>query len=146
MNEPEIIISESISESERQFVIRSLVAYNNTKATPETWREVNVLARQNMEIVGALLGQTHWNWLFVKTLWVADPFRRLGLGRKLMLAAEREAAARGCLHAHLDTFDFQALPFYQKLGYQIFGQLEDYPIGHRRYFLQKRNLPEAVKG
>ena len=35
---------------------------------------------------------------------------------------------------------FQALSFYQKLGYQIFGQLEDYPVGHTRYFLQKRAL------
>jgi hypothetical protein len=38
----------------------------------------------------------------------------------------------------LDTFSFQARPFYEKLGYEVFGQLEDYPRGHSRYFLQKR--------
>ncbi len=58
----------------------------------------------------------------------------------MLRAAEQEAVKRSCLHAHLDTFDFQALPFYQKQGYEIFGQLEDYPVGHKRYFLQKRNL------
>ena len=57
-----------------------------------------------------------------------------------MRAAEQEARDRGCSHAHCDTYDFQALPFYQKLGYQVFGQLEDYPAGHTRYFLQKRTL------
>ena len=33
--------------------------------------------------------------------------------------------------------DFQALPFYEKCGYIIFGALEDYPIGHSRYFVRK---------
>jgi len=51
--------------------------------------------------------------------------------------AEREAIARGCGSAFLDTFSFQALPFYVSLGYKVFGELADYPLGHRRYFLRK---------
>jgi GNAT superfamily N-acetyltransferase len=140
MNELEIIVSETIPESERKFLVQSLVAYNKAQTTQEKHRDLAVLARKDGEVVGGVLGTTYWNWLFVEILWISDAFRRRGLGRKLMLAAEREAVTRGCLHAHLDTFDFQALPFYQKLGYQIFGQLEDYPIGHTRYFLQKRDL------
>jgi len=58
-----------------------------------------------------------------------------------MLAAEAEARKRGCDNAHCDTFDFQALPFYQKLGYETFGHLEDYPANHVRYFLRKRLSP-----
>jgi hypothetical protein len=38
---------------------------------------------------------------------------------------------------HLDTMSFQALPFYQKQGYTVFGILEDLPEGHRRYYLRK---------
>ena len=140
MNGPEITLSESIPDRDREFVLRSLVAHNKARTTGETHRDLNVLARHDGEIVGGLQAVTIWNWVFVKVLWVAESHRGRGLGRKLMQAAEREAAARGCLHAHLDTFDFQALPFYQKLGYEIFGQLDDYPVGHQRYFLQKRNL------
>jgi hypothetical protein len=33
---------------------------------------------------------------------------------------------------------FQALPFYQKLGYEKWGELNDFPIGHTRHFLKKR--------
>ncbi|GET35341.1 putative N-acetylmannosamine-6-phosphate epimerase superfamily protein [Microseira wollei NIES-4236] len=51
-----------------------------------------------------------------------------------MLKAESEAKKRGCHHCYLDKFSFQALGFYQKLGYQIFGILQDFPPGHQRYF------------
>ena len=47
------------------------------------------------------------------------------------------AATRGCRHAYLDTFDFQARPFYEKQGYAAFGVQDDYPPGHRRYFVEK---------
>ena len=50
---------------------------------------------------------------------------------------ESEAARRGCHSSHLDTFDFQALGFYEKLGYRTFGELDDYPPGHRRYSLAR---------
>ena len=146
MNGPEITLSESIPDEDRDFVLRSLVAYNKARTTGETYRDLNVLARHDGEIVGGLQASTIWNWLFVKILWVEESFRGKGLGKRMLLAAEQEAVTRGCLHAHLDTFDFQALPFYQKQGYEIFGQLEDYPVGHRRYYLQKRNLRETIKG
>jgi endonuclease/exonuclease/phosphatase (EEP) superfamily protein YafD len=35
------------------------------------------------------------------------------------------------------TFSFQARPFYEKFGYEVFATLEDYPPGHRKYFLRK---------
>ena len=44
----------------------------------------------------------------------------------------------GCDHIHLDTFDFQARDFYEKNGFQIFGAIEDYPVGHKRYYLVKK--------
>lgn len=60
-----------------------------------------------------------------------------GVGRSLLAAAEREAANRGCRGVYLDTFDFQARPFYERVGYTVFGAQDDYPPGHRRFFMQK---------
>jgi hypothetical protein len=45
---------------------------------------------------------------------------------------------RGCLNAFLETFSFQAPLFYQKLGYEVFGRADDWPVGHTHYFLKKR--------
>jgi hypothetical protein len=52
--------------------------------------------------------------------------------------AEAEARQRGAQHAYLDTFSFQAPGFYKKHGYQVFGELQDFPPGHQRYFLTKQ--------
>ena len=60
-----------------------------------------------------------------------------GIGRKLMSLAEAEASSRGCSAVWLDTFEFQARSFYERLGYTCFGQLENYPKGFARFFMQK---------
>jgi ribosomal protein S18 acetylase RimI-like enzyme len=54
-----------------------------------------------------------------------------------MNEAEAEAIHRGCRGAWLDTFSFQARGFYERLGYSIFGTIENFPPGHRRFFLKK---------
>jgi GNAT superfamily N-acetyltransferase len=120
---------------------RGLVAWNSAHGPPERWRRVTFFLRAaDGTICGGLDGNTYWDWLFVRQLWVDPAHQRSGHGTALMLAAEREAKSRGCQKAHLDTFDFQALPFYQKLGYSIFGTLGEFPSGHTRYFLMKGEL------
>jgi ribosomal protein S18 acetylase RimI-like enzyme len=89
------------------------------------------------EIVGGLSGAMVWGWLHISLFWLAAELRGKGLGRRLIEMAEAEALARGCRYAHLDTFSFQALGFYQKLGYEVFAELEDYPENARRYYLKK---------
>lgn len=104
---------------------------------------LSVIARDgNSQVTGALLGRTVWGWLHVSELWVSELHRHRGIGRSLMLAAEAVAVQRRCHACDLDTFDFQAVAFYQKLGYSIIGALEDFPLGHTRFFLQKRPVPE----
>jgi ribosomal protein S18 acetylase RimI-like enzyme len=115
--------------------------FNLQHAEPENYQRLVLFVRDNAEhIAGGLLGYTHWRWLFVQNLWVAESLRGTGHGRRLLELAELEAGRRGCEHAYLDTFDFQARGFYEKLGYELFGQLEDYPPGHTKYFLHKRKL------
>ena len=48
------------------------------------------------------------------------------------------AIGRGCTGATLTTFEHQARPFYEKLGYVVFGTLEGYPAGTRQYHLSNR--------
>jgi hypothetical protein len=55
-----------------------------------------------------------------------------------MKRAERYALGRGCTDAFLDTFSFEAQSFYEKLGYRVFGVLENHPAGHQHYFMTKR--------
>ena len=89
------------------------------------------------EIVGGIIGSTYWDWLYVDLLWLREELRGQGYGHQLLTAAEKEARERGAKNAYLDTFSFQAPDFYKQHGYQVFGTLEDFPVGHQRYFLTK---------
>jgi GNAT superfamily N-acetyltransferase len=83
-------------------------------------------------VVGRFWGRTLFQWLHVEMLFVPEPLRGLGVGSALMASAEAHARARGCRGAHVETFSFQAAPFYRKLGFSVFGVLEDSPPGHSR--------------
>lgn len=91
-------------------------------------------------ILGGLWGSTAYGYLHIDMLVLPESLRGQGLGTRLMRKAEEEAIRRGCHGSYLETFDFQARGFYEKLGYTVFGQLEDTPPGHTRYFM-KRPLP-----
>ncbi|HXJ80071.1 MAG TPA: GNAT family N-acetyltransferase, partial [Candidatus Methylomirabilis sp.] len=87
-------------------------------------------------LVGGMHGQVNWTWLHIGLVWVSAARRRQGLGSRLLAAIEEAAIERGCRHAHLDTFSYQARPFYERHGYRLFATLDDYPPGHQRFFLR----------
>jgi len=119
-------------------VVKGLEAYNLHYAPPDGVRPLNIFLRTGeQKVVGGLIGVTYWGWLYVDRFWLDEGLRQRGYGTQIMAAAEAEALRRGCRHAHLDTLSFQALGFYQRQGYTVWGMLEDLPPGHRRYFLKK---------
>ena len=115
-----------------------LTAYNEQKiGTPDRRPLVLALRDENGNVVGGLWGRTALGWLYVEVLAVPEKLRGRGIGTELLARAESEAIARGCHSAWLDTFEFQARGFYERLGYSCFGELNDYPRGFSRYFMKK---------
>jgi len=96
-----------------------------------------VLRAPDQKIVGGLIGSTYWDWFYIDLLFVREELRGLGYGHRLLKNAEDEARKRGAKNVYLDTFSFQAPDFYIQHGYQIFGELKDFPVGHQRYFFTK---------
>lgn len=88
--------------------------------------------------VGGATGHGSFDWVFVELLHVPASLRGQGHGTRLMQAIEAFAVERGMHGIWLDTFSFQAKPFYEKLGFSVFGTIEDHPAGGARYFMQKR--------
>ena len=136
---PEIVVTDTPGQAAYDTILAGIIAYNEGEAGPSGHRLLAVLVKdEDGKVLGGLWGATHWQWLFVHLLWLPETLRGAGLGRDLLRRAEAEAMARGCANVWLDTYSFQAPGFYEKLGYTVFGTLEGYPPGHRRYFLQKR--------
>jgi GNAT superfamily N-acetyltransferase len=125
-------------ELDGQSVLAGLRVYNEAHAGPAEQTKVQLFLRDGTGAVrGGLIGRTLWNWLYIETLWIAEPARGAGLGSRLLVRAEDDAKRGGCTRVLLDTFEFQALGFYERHGYQVFGVLEDFPPGFRRYYLRK---------
>lgn len=104
----------------------------------ETYEPLTVVLRDEVNaFCGAALGECGRGWLSVGVMWVQEDHRGNGYGRKLLEAIEALAVERGSRKACLDTFSYQAKPFYEKCGYTVFGSLDDYPPGHTRYFMCK---------
>ncbi|MFL5605250.1 MAG: GNAT family N-acetyltransferase [Gemmatimonadaceae bacterium] len=115
-----------------------LRAFNVARIGDPREEPVHIFVRDvHGAIVGGLLGHIRWRWLYVAKLWVDDAHRGAGSGSALMKAAEEHGRARGCIGVYLDTFEYQARPFYEKLGYSLFGTLEGYPPGYRQFHLAK---------
>ncbi len=79
-----------------------------------------------------------WNWLEIRLLWVAEDHRGKGNGTRLLRAAQTEALRRRCHGARLETYDPAALRFYERRGFERYGAVPDYPVGHTRYLLLKK--------
>jgi GNAT superfamily N-acetyltransferase len=117
-----------------------LTRHNAPLAGPHGWTPVNLAVRRPGEAqpVGGILANVLYRWLFIHMFYLPEDLRRGGLGAALIARAEAEARARGCVGIWLDTFSFQARPFYEKQGFRVFGTLDDFPPGHSRHFLMKR--------
>ena len=133
-------IDDEVSEADERTVVRGLLAFNEKWLGPSNEQPVRLVARDELGVVGGLLGHTRWSWLYIAKLWVDDRGRGQGIGTQLLAAAEELARTRGCTDASLDTFEYQARPFYEKLGYELFGTLDGYPAGFRQFYLRKRLL------
>ncbi len=126
------------NEAEARFIRERLNEFNFRLVPNDQHQTLNLVLKHGEEICAGLLGDTYWGWLYISILWVREDLRGQGVGSRLLAGAERIAFERGCRNAHLETHDFQALNFYQKHGYGIFGQLKDLPKGHTKYFLNKK--------
>ncbi len=128
------------ADKSAQWVIRQgLRSYSKQQAGDPHYQPLCFcLYAPDQAIVGGLVGAVYWEWFQIELLWVQDELRGRGFGHRLLGFAEHEARQRGARHAYLDTFSFQAPDFYQRHGYQVFGELEDFPTGHRRYFFRKQ--------
>ncbi|MGB8646889.1 MAG: GNAT family N-acetyltransferase [Anaerolineae bacterium] len=135
----QMTVDDQPSREDNHAIEVGLEAYNIPRAGPYNFRPLSVFLRDAQgKIVGGLVGGTHWEWLHVELLWIDESLRGQDWGTRLLTAAEESARDRGCHAVHLDTMSFQALPFYQKLGYTVFGVLDNFPTGHKRYYLQKQ--------
>jgi GNAT superfamily N-acetyltransferase len=131
-------VTDIADEEIRKAIVAPLAEYNSSQAGPSQNRAIAVLVKDPANaVVGGLWGHTGYDWLFTQLLVVPAGLRGRGVGTEIMRLAEQEAVRRGCHGAWLDTFEFQARGFYERIGYECFGELSNYPKSFSRFFMKK---------
>ena len=137
-------IKRESSPEHRKYVNHLLYEYNLShfpKDLAGRYQEVELFLTDEKDTVrGGLLGEICWNWLEIHILILDEDIRKEGYGSKLLLQAEEIAAEHECDFIKLDTLSFQALEFYQKHGYEVYGVLENVGRDHKHYYM-KKDLP-----
>jgi GNAT superfamily N-acetyltransferase len=93
-------------------------------------------ALDETRLIGGISGSVYWNGLEIDILWVDAEYRGSGIGAHLLVEAEKFARDNGAVIAFFKTVE--ARGFYEKQGYQVYGILEDRPIGSMLYHMKKR--------
>ncbi|HGN0868610.1 acetyltransferase (GNAT) family protein [Providencia alcalifaciens] len=134
-----VIVTHEITTEDKEELFTGLRSYNRSFLQNSYFGQLGVYSKDENGIMqGGLLASIKGRWLCIDYLWVDELMRKNGLGSQLMHVAEEESKKLGCHNALVDTFSFQALPFYEKLGYVKQISLPNFPeLGMQRHYLSK---------
>lgn len=119
--------------------IKSRMLSYNAKYV-KNYRRFSIFLKDKVtkDVKGGLCCYIQSGVMFVETLIIDEEFRGQKWGTKILQKAEDIAKQNNCNCIYLDTFTFQALPFYEKLGYEVFAKLDEYDDGIILYWLKKK--------
>jgi len=124
---------------DKQIMVEGMLSYHASKGHPRKTEIYSILLRDKENSVkGTVIVSFLWNGMHIDSLWIDESLRNQGWGSKLMKLVEDEAVKRGCAIVYTDTFTWQAPKFYEKLGYEIYGKLEDFPEENTLYYFVKK--------
>ncbi len=138
----EIEVTTEPSAADLELISQGIQAFNRhtVPGIPEVADDLvfAVFARDaDGNVVGGIRAKAFWGYLCIELLWLSGAARGGRVGTRLVQRAEAFALQHGYTRSRVETTSFQARPFYEKLGYQVYGVLEDCPPGHTSYYLKK---------
>jgi GNAT superfamily N-acetyltransferase len=129
---------EPFDQAAAKILTDNLIAFNRERANrPEPQKFMVLLRDETRRVCGGISAALHYDVLYIDDLWIEEDARGQDYGTKLMQLAEQEGRKRGARLVWLDTYSWQARPFYEKLGYKVFGELPYWNGAHARYFMRK---------
>jgi len=134
-------ITKEVIKNDKNKINRQLYEFNLNHFPADLadrFEEVTLFLRNpNNEVCGGLLGEFCWNWLEIHTLMIDEDLRKSGYGSKLLIEVEKLAIEKQCDFIKVDTLSFQALEFYQKHGFVVYGHIDRVGRDFTHYFLKK---------
>ncbi len=134
-------ITREVNKKDKQYIEEALYKYNLShfpKDLGGRYEEICLFLKDDKGTVrGGILSEVCWNWLEIHTFMIDEDMRKSGYGTKLLAEVEKIAVEKDCDFIKIDTLSFQALGFYEKNGYQVYGTLDNVGREHKHYYLKK---------
>lgn len=128
-----------LTEEQSNYINEQLYAYDREYIKYRLKGGVQIGIEMDGVLVGGLNAyMSAFKILYVDTVFVAEEYRRQGIGRKLIFEMERRAKVLGANMIRLDTFEFQGYEFYKNLGYEEVGYYYNEEDKFHEYFFVKR--------
>ncbi|MGF1770429.1 GNAT family N-acetyltransferase [Enterovibrio makurazakiensis] len=132
------------TEQDIQDVRAGLRAFNDPFVEHLKETQIGIFALdENGVRMGGIISRLWGNWMHILYLWVDPSLSGQGVGTELMQRMEALAIEQGCKSAMVDTFSFQAKPFYEKKGYQNRMTLNDFPADEQALHFLTKSLVDA---
>ncbi|MBY0291774.1 MAG: GNAT family N-acetyltransferase [Alphaproteobacteria bacterium] len=134
----EIILNETDTSEIREALWQGVKAFNQPYTGNITTQPFSLSIRdENSKIIAGIYGFIFYDHARVEYMWVDEPYRKQGVGRKLFQKLDEYCRFKGCSVIQLDTFDFQSPAFYERMGFEYIGTVSEWTCGHNCYFMRK---------
>lgn len=131
-------IDGELDPQDKSVMVEGMLNYHASNGHPRVVDTHSILIKDELnKLIGCVIVTFLYNGMEIATLWVDEKARGQGLGQKLMEMAELEGKKRGATFAYTNTFTWQAPGFYEKIGYELYGKLDDFPIGNSLSYYRK---------
>ena len=133
------------SDEKREILSEWLVLFNfsKTKFLPPSiyekeFKKFWFYVYENSEIIW---GCSWWiddgNWVFLDLLFINENHRFKWIGSSLIKKIFWFAQENCCIWIRTETWEFQAKEFYEKLGFSLYGKLDNHPRWSAMFLLKK---------
>ena len=108
-----------LSFEEKKLLNNEFEKHANQHEIKCNYQPFNFIAKEQDKILGFITGASVFDGVYVDELIVIEEYRSKGIGTKLIKQVEDYCRNKQIRYIELCTNEFQARPFYEKLGFKL---------------------------
>lgn len=137
-------ITSSPSENDESVVSNGVFDHGRRLASDGNAQDLACFLRVDGKVVAGGLGRTEYRRLFITSVWVTESLRGQGIGSEIISRMEREAVARKCHDALIETLLEPNVRLYERLGYNSLARIPKYVGDFTRHIMLKSPLESGA--
>lgn len=129
---------EEIDPQDGRALFEGIIEEAYAKKKMERMRPFGIFLKDSsQQVLGGVTCLAYYGCLYIDQLWIKECERGKHTGLKLMQEAEKTGKRLNCSFATVNTMDWEALAFYEKMGYSIEFIREGYDRDSKMFLLRK---------